>query len=42
MFDVAFTVYDKHSLAKDAITVLLRDMKDLPRARSYAEKADLQ
>uniref|UniRef100_A0A0A9YIG0 Clathrin heavy chain n=1 Tax=Lygus hesperus TaxID=30085 RepID=A0A0A9YIG0_LYGHE len=40
MFDVAFTVYDKHTMPKEAITVLLRDVQDFPRARSYALKTD--
>lgn len=41
MHEVAFIVYDRHQMFKDAVTVLLRDMKDIPRARSYTTKLDL-
>lgn len=41
LHEVAYTVYDKHNFKKEAITVLLQDLKDLPRARSYATKSDL-
>lgn len=40
MYDAAFTVYDTHTMQKDASVVLLRDLKDFPRARSYAQKID--
>jgi clathrin heavy chain len=41
LHEVAYTVYDKHNFKKEAITVLVQDLKDMPRARSYAAKADL-
>ena len=41
LHEVAFAVYDKHNLKKEAIKVLLQDLKDVPRARAYAAKADL-
>lgn len=41
LHEVAFCVYDKNNFKKEAITVLVQDLKDMPRARSYAAKADL-
>lgn len=41
LHEVAFTVYDKHNFKKEAITVIVHDLKDLPRARAYAAKADV-
>lgn len=40
LHEVAFVVYDKYDFKKEAIAVLLHDLKDLPRARSYAAAAD--
>ncbi|KAH9582085.1 hypothetical protein LSM04_004601 [Trypanosoma melophagium] len=41
MHEVAYTVYDKHGMKKEAVTVLLRDLKDISRGRSYAQKCDI-
>ncbi|RNF03260.1 clathrin heavy chain 1 [Trypanosoma rangeli] len=40
MPEVAFAVYDKNDMKKEAATVLLRDLKDVSRGRSYAQKCE--
>ncbi|ESS68039.1 clathrin heavy chain [Trypanosoma cruzi Dm28c] len=39
--EVAFAVYEKNDMKKEAATVLLRDLKDISRGRSYAQKCDI-
>lgn len=41
MFDAAFTVYDKASMKKQAVCVLLDYMNDVGRARAYAQDCKL-
>ncbi|EPY28930.1 clathrin heavy chain [Strigomonas culicis] len=40
MHDVAFVVYDKHGLHKEAAHVLLHDLNDVARGRAYTQKVD--
>lgn len=40
MHEIAFVVYNKHNMQKEAITVLLRDLSDISRGRAYAQKTD--
>ncbi|KAG5489303.1 hypothetical protein GH5_00170 [Leishmania sp. Ghana 2012 LV757] len=40
MHEVAFVVYTRHNMKKEAITVLLQDMNDVSRGRAFAQKTD--
>ncbi|CAD2214266.1 Region in Clathrin and VPS, putative [Angomonas deanei] len=40
LHEVAFVVYDRHGMLKEAASVLLNDLEDLPRGRAYCQKAD--
>eukprot|EP00796_Vickermania_ingenoplastis_P005063 gene5063-3650_t len=40
LHEVAFIVYDRHNMKKDAVEVLLKDLQDTSRGRMYAQKAD--
>ncbi|CCW60031.1 unnamed protein product [Phytomonas sp. EM1] len=41
LYEVAFVVYDRHNMKKEAMMVLLENLKDLSRARTFAQKLDL-
>lgn len=41
LHEVAFTVYDRRDMKKEACVVLLNDLQDIPRARMYARKTDI-
>ncbi|CBH15651.1 clathrin heavy chain, putative [Trypanosoma brucei gambiense DAL972] len=41
LHEEAMTVYDKFEMRMEAATVLLRDLKDLPRGRLYAQRCNL-
>ncbi|KAG5490034.1 hypothetical protein JKF63_00153 [Porcisia hertigi] len=40
MHEVAFVVYTRHNMQKEAITVLVQDMNDVSRGRAFAQKTD--
>ncbi|CCW66995.1 unnamed protein product [Phytomonas sp. Hart1] len=40
LYEVAFTVYERFNMKKEAMMVLLENLKDLARARSFAQKTD--
>lgn len=40
LHEVAFVVYDRHQMKKEAVDVLLKDLNDISRSRAYAQKAD--
>ncbi|CAC9549781.1 clathrin heavy chain [Leishmania donovani] len=40
MHEIAFVVYTRHNMQKEAITVLLQDMNDVSRGRAFAQKTD--
>nr|CCC93746.1 putative clathrin heavy chain [Trypanosoma congolense IL3000] len=40
LYEEAKVVYDKFDMKKEAATVLLRDLKDLPRGRQYAQQCN--
>ena len=40
LHEEAFTIYHKAGFKKEAIVVILNDIKDIPRARNYAAQAD--
>ncbi|KAK7199875.1 clathrin heavy chain [Novymonas esmeraldas] len=41
MHEIAFVVYTRHTMQKEAITVLLQDMNDVSRGRAFAQKTDI-
>lgn len=41
MHEVAFVVYTRHDMQKEAVTVLLQDMNDVSRGRAFAQKTDM-